>query len=158
MEKFVYIHGDTIHFYYVVENVGTDTVSFDAFIHDPNHAFVIYPDSCSALDQPGCYDAAIYFYPETTYLPPQAFTLLPGECEIFTMTWDQVIPLQGTYPDPGHYNAFAGLWQANPDWPGTFLYNSELSLDIVIETEPISVETSTWGRIKSLYWAESLSD
>lgn len=162
LDKSAYIFGsDEIHFYYIVENVGPDTLYF-GWGADPQRAFVIYPDTCYALDQEGCMEAAILFDPLVTYLSSPGFTLLPGECKAFQRSWDQQpecagVPYIGCAPAPGSYRVFSGLWKLLPValyWPGQWVGPSDLSLEIVIEDTPTGILPSnykTWGRIKSLF-------
>jgi hypothetical protein len=149
MDQSVYTTNDTIRFYYVVENVGPDTVSI-SFSADPQNAFVIYPDTCYSLKQQGCLDAAIYFYPQIIYYYPLPFNLAPGECNVYSMSWNQE---QNTWnePGPGSYHAFGGLWKTDPEWPGQWVGPSGLMLHIVIEETQTRTRTETWGHIKSIY-------
>ena len=152
VDEFVYSESDTINFYYIVENVGTDTVTvFEP--QTPQFCFAVYPDTCYSLDQPGCFDAAPFFHPTVVWLMWTSFTLVPGECEVFSLRWDQR-PWTWVDPAPGSYRVFGGLWITTNDWPSSFKLNSGLSVEILIEEIPTgiqSVEQTTWGHIKSLY-------
>jgi len=150
MDEFVYSESDTIRFHYIVENIGQDTFYVNWGI-DPMYAFFIYPDSCFTLDQPGCFDEAIYYYPQIVYYYSEGIHLLPGECKVFSESWDQSKNTDVT-PGPGSYRVFGGLWKPDPgpSWPGSFQLQSELALEIVIE-DPIETDVQSWGRIKSLH-------
>lgn len=153
LDQFTYtFHADTIRFHYAVENVGTESVSFPCTCADLN-AFVIYPSECLSLDQPGCFENAIFFLPQLCFLFCIPLSLDPGECEEFSMSWRQT---PNTFVDhtPGTYRAFAGLWILGDEgdgWPGQFIGSSGLSLDLEIVETPNPAHTTTWGQIKALY-------
>jgi hypothetical protein len=151
VNNFTYSESEFVLFYYIVENISQDTITVSE-PHEPQRCFAIYPDTCYALDQPGCYEQAVFFEPQIIYLYPTWFHLAPGECEVFTWGWGQT---QNTSvpPHPGNFRVFGGLWDANGTWPSHFKLGSGLSLEITIEETPTGIQDArtTWGLIKSLY-------
>lgn len=151
LDHFVYpFMTSPIRFHYIVENVGTDLVSL-SFHGSPQNMFAIYPASCAALNQVGCYEGAIYFNPQLYALFGIQLNLLPGECRAYAATWWQD-PNRVEQHQPGTYRAFAGLWQptAGGNWPGEFIHGSGLSVNLSIDM-PVAASSTTWGRVKALY-------
>jgi len=151
LDQFIYpFMTSPIRFHYIVENIGPSPVSL-TFHGSPQNMFAIYPATCTALDQTGCYDGAIYFNPQVYAWFGVQLNLLPGECRAYTATWWQD-PNRVEQHEPGAYRAFAGLWQpsAGGTWPGEFIHGAGLSLDLSIDM-PVPASSATWGRVKVLY-------
>jgi hypothetical protein len=151
VDRLGYTMDDTIKFYYLVENVGPDTVTFEFPVLE-QHAFRVYPDTCHEFCQEGCLEDAVYYEPFTLHYAGSWFTLLPGECRIFQSAWHigtKTTP--GPDPQTGVYRVFGGLYnvyQSPCGESGNLIEPSELTLEIVI-AEPVSTEDATWGGIKS---------
>jgi hypothetical protein len=137
-------------FYLVVENIGTETFSMNWGI-DPQNGFFVMPDTCTSINQPGCYTAALYYYPTTIYFYSDGTTLEPGECRVWTETWD-ILNWGGGPPPLGNYNVLGGMFQADPySPPGEFVLPvGGAPLTITIDWA-IPANEATWGQVKTLY-------
>ena len=54
-DKVVYSSSDTVQFYLVVTNTGTETFHLN-WGADPQDGFFVMPDTCPSIDWPGCLD------------------------------------------------------------------------------------------------------
>jgi len=152
VDKFYYTDQDTIRFCYLVENTGTDTVTFD-FDTEEQCAFRVYPDTCTSFCQAGCLDSALYYEPVIVHLYPSSFSLPPGQCRSYSSSWHvgtRVTP--GPAPTPGKYRAFGGLWR-NDSSPcfGQLIEPTGLSVDFMIEGIPVGTDDKSWGEIKGIF-------
>ena len=155
MDRPTYVLGsDLLYFHYIVENLGTGPVTF-IIGQTPMRAFVIYPDTCLSLDQLGCLDAAVQFDPTMVFYGGGLFTLNPGECKVFSRSWNQGPECMDCELRTGSFHVFGGLWEVMPvGWPGHWFGPSDLMLNIEIVDTPTGIsetETTTWGAIKSIY-------
>ena len=149
-DKDVYGPFETVQFYLVVKNVGTETFYMNWDI-DPQNGVFVLPDECDSVNQPGCYTAAAFYYPTVLYYYSAGTTLNPGECRIWTNSWD--IGTWGGGPPPvGNYNVLGGMFQADPlAPPGEFVLPVGGAVLNVAIDYAIPVSHSTWGHVKTMY-------
>jgi len=149
-DKDIYGPYETALFYLVVENIGTETFYMNWNI-DPQDGVFVLPDSCTSVNQTGCYAAAAFYHPTILYYYSAGTTLEPGECRIWTRTWD--IGTWGGGPPPvGNYRVLGGMFEADPVTPpGNFVLPAGgATLSIAIDYA-IPTNASTWGQVKSMY-------
>lgn len=149
-DKALYGPLETVQFYLVVENIGTETFYMNWSI-DPQNGIFVLPNSCLSVNQAGCYDAAAFYYPTIIYFFSAGTTLEPGECRVWTNSWD-IANWGGGPPPIGTYNVFGGMFQADVDTPpGNFVLPAEgVMLNLVIDYA-IPANDGTWGQVKTLY-------
>jgi hypothetical protein len=145
-----YVHQEFVGFYYVMQNVGPDSVWFE-WLSYPYDYIRVFPDSCPTPDYPGC--APLFNWPQDIIFPNIYVDLAPGECDY---PWWQALKIESAVP-PGGYRAF--MWIFEPSgWSGTGSI-ADLSL-LHVDFEVLSPSTgvkdlpdvnTTWGTIKSLY-------
>ncbi len=145
-DKVVYAAGETVQFYFIVENVGASTFSINWNI-DPQDAIFVMPLSCTSLNQT-CYDNAVFIHPPIVYFYSAGTTLAPGECRIWARAWDTaVIPAAA-----GTYNVLGGMFEPTFD-PAIGIFHvpsAGILLNLTIEGT-VPVEGGTWGKIKAIY-------
>lgn len=139
-------------FYLVIENTGTETFYLNWGI-DPQNGFFVLPDTCTSVNQPGCYDVKLYYYPTILYYYSDGTTLEPGECRVWTETWD-ILNWGGAPPPLGDYTVLGGMFEPDVTPPygvGEFVLPvGGAPLTITIDWA-IPVDEKTWGQVKTLY-------
>jgi hypothetical protein len=151
-DKEVYSNLDTVNFYLVVQNVGSD----ECFINwsmDPQNAVFVLPTSCDSVYAPDCYTgASVFYYPTIIYFMSSGTRLQPGECRVWENTWDIDVWDEGAPPD-AIYNVFGGMFHPIygmfPD-EGFRVPRGGARLTITIDST-VPVEQGSWGRIKAMY-------
>lgn len=134
---------------YTVENGRSEPVTF-SFDSAEQTVVRIGPASCTALDQPGCREVAIYDFPQIVHFNDTEFTLTPGASRIFTTLWDQRRNT-GNTPTTGEYRLVAALLAATPAGELGAVPGTELSLPLTIGDMTTAAEIESWGGIKSRY-------
>ena len=145
-DKMSYATGETVQFYFIVQNLGTSIFSIN-WGSDPQDGIFVLPVSCTSLTQT-CFENSPFHHPEIVYYFSGGTTLDPGECRIWERSWDTSI-----YPaTPATYNVLGGMWQPMyDDNVGLFhVPTTPILLTIAIDSS-IPTEKSTWGQIKELY-------
>ena len=152
--KELYSPTETVEFYLVVKNIGTQTFHLNWGV-DPQDGFFVLPDTCPLVDWPGCLDDPVFYFPQVIYFYSPGTTLAPGECRVWTESWD--IPKENPVPPPdGIYNAFGGMCKVSFTNRITAEYvvpadGAMLNLTIDSTVTGIPDHTGTWGRVKALY-------
>jgi hypothetical protein len=145
-DKTSYVLGETVQFYFIVENVGVSTFSINWGM-DPQDCIIVLPLSCTSLTQ-DCYDDSPFHHPGFVYFYSSGTTLEPGECRIWARSWD-------TAERPATlatYNVLGGMFEPTFDGTiGTFhVPTVPILLNITID-DAVPAEGSTWGSIKELF-------
>ena len=145
-DKLLYGPGETVQFYFIVENVGPSTFFINWGI-DPQDCFFIMPLSCTSVNQ-ACYEASVFHHPGLVYFYSSGTTLDPGECRIWARSWD-------TNQEPaeaGTYNVLGGMCEPTYDSNVVFFHvpTSGILLNLTIDGT-VPVGEGTWGQIKALY-------
>jgi len=151
-DRQVYSHADTVNFYLVVQNTGSDECYINWSI-DPQNAVFVLPTSCDSVYTPDCYtSASVFFYPQAVYFYSSGTTLQPGECRVWQNSWEIATWGDGP-PADGIYNVFGGMFYPIygifPD-EGFRVPRGGAALTIEIDST-VPVEEGSWGRIKVLY-------
>jgi hypothetical protein len=152
-DKHDYSFSDTVQFYLVVKNIGTELFYINWGI-DPQDGLFVLPLGCTSVQQVGCFDHAAFYYPGILYYYSAGTTLNPGECRIWTEMWD--IDRSQT-PESGTYTILGGMFEATPatEELGQFVVpvgGAQLTVTIGGVATGVRDEThSTWGMIKALY-------
>jgi hypothetical protein len=158
IDRDTYQVGEAVTFHLGVLNEGSDTISVSSG-SDPMNIFSVMQDSCVSL-YPDCLEASLYFYPGVVYYFGETITILPGECETRTETWDgsTLIWDGSTYvkglPDPGSFVVLAGLYQGVREEPHLdfVIPDNGITLQIVLsDIAGVQTKRTTWGRVKGLY-------
>lgn len=149
-DKDVYGPFETVQFYLVVKNIGTETFYMNWSI-DPQNGIFVLPNQCNSVNQPGCYASAEFYHPTVLYYYSAGTTLEPGACRVWTNSWN-VATWGGGPPPVGSYNVLGGMFQADPVTPpGQFvLPTGGVKVTIAIDYA-IPVGYGTWGHVKSMY-------
>ena len=145
-DKPLYVPGETVQFYFIVENVGSTTFSINWGI-DPQDGIFVMPLSCTSLNQ-ACYEDAVFYHPGIVYFYSSGTTLDPGECRIWARSWDtNQIPAA-----PGTYNVLAGMCQPTYDANVVFFHvpTTGILLNLTIDGA-VPTDGDTWGKVKALY-------
>jgi hypothetical protein len=148
----VYSPFDTVNFYLVVQNIGSNEFYINWNI-DPQNGIFVLPTSCDSVYTPDCYvSAAAFFFPEAVYFMSAGTRLQPGECRVWQNSWDIATWGDGPPPD-GTYNVFGGMFHPIYDiFPdeGFRVPRGGARLTIQIDST-IPVERGSWGQVKAMY-------
>jgi hypothetical protein len=148
-EQQTYLVGDSVHFWLSFENTGSTTLTIpNPSMITPMDALLVLPATCDSLDEPGCFDALLFRYPQGFYYFGAPVVLNPGACAVYEHVWDGV-PAFGHTIHPGLHTVFGGMIT----YPGEFhVPVGGMRLPIQIQsTSTVPVVPATWGRIKAKY-------
>jgi hypothetical protein len=152
--KELYSSTETVQFYLVVTNIGEQTFHLN-WGSDPQDGFFVLPDTCPGVDWPGCLDDPVFIFPQVIFYFSTGTTLEPGECRVWTESWD--ISVDNPVPPPdGTYNVFGGMCRVSfSSWiDAEYIVPADgVMLNLKIESTVTGVPdyTETWGRLKAIY-------
>jgi len=153
-DKYAYTLTDTVRFYLIVKNNGTEVFYINWHI-DPQDGIFVLPAGCTEPYQPGCFswDDQIFTWPWIIYGYSDGTRLNPGECRIWKSAYWSISTYRDA-PPPGQYNVLGGMLKgpyASGTPYGQFVVpDGGVLLQIVIESE-VGAENETWGSIKALF-------
>jgi hypothetical protein len=137
--------GDVVDFELMIVNKGNEAVTIWWPVSGPS-TLMIYPPSVTDPFNPGM--MAVYYFPPVLFYIPGEFTLQPGECQIYTFTWDT-----STHPAAeGVYNAWSGLVRYPVEFePREWITPAGGAVLSLTMTGEVDTENASLGGVKSQF-------
>jgi hypothetical protein len=150
-ERYEYVLGESISFLLIFENTGASPVTIQNIdMISPFLGTVILPDTCTAIGQPGCFEASPWFAPQVIFFFGTSITLNPGQCTSTTINWNGLHWL-GQEVIPGAYKAFGGAFHSDLNVEPFVVHQPAggVVLPLFIREPGVPAVTTTWGGIKA---------
>lgn len=148
-ERYEYVLGESMVFILIFENIGAAPATIENINSiSPFRGAVIFPDTCAAIGQPGCFEASPWFAPQVIFFFGTSITLNPGQCTSTTINWNG-LHWRGQDVIPGAYKVFGGAFHSGMDPFTIHQPAGGVVLPIFIREPGVPAVTTSWGGIKA---------